>query len=77
LTTMATRSRGVIKAWVDERGFGWARRSPESDVFVHISAVPYDLLPLHVNDAITFEVIDTGKGPRAVDVRLDARRTRA
>jgi cold shock CspA family protein len=70
------RQRGVIKVWHDQGGYGWARRQPESDVFIHISEVPHDIQPLQVNDAITFEVIDTGKGPRAVDVRLDARRLR-
>jgi CspA family cold shock protein len=61
---------GIIKTLTD-RGFGFITPEGQSkDVFFHSDAlvdVMFD--ELRQGDAVTFEVEDSPKGPRAVNVR--------
>jgi len=60
---------GVIKT-LTERGFGFISREGETkDLFFHskeLKGVTFD--ELKVGDAVTFEVVESDKGPNAVNV---------
>jgi cold shock protein len=59
---------GTVKLWVDSKGFGFI--SPVEggdDVFVHASAIS-DGRFLEVGDRVTFELISSPRGPKAVGV---------
>ena len=60
---------GVIKT-LTERGFGFISREGETkDLFFHskeLQGVTFD--ELKVGDAVTFEVVESEKGPAAVKV---------
>ncbi|HUT22530.1 MAG TPA: cold shock domain-containing protein [Candidatus Bipolaricaulota bacterium] len=61
---------GTIKRLTD-KGFGFiaSDESPDKDVFFHSSAlVGVGFNDLREGDAVTFEVEDSEKGPRAVNV---------
>ena len=61
---------GTIKKLVTERGFGFISREGETkDLFFHskeLKGVTFD--ELKEGDAVTFEVVDTEKGPSAKNV---------
>lgn len=61
---------GTIKT-LTGKGFGFIAREGETkDLFFHskdLSGVTYD--ELQVGDAVTFEVVETEKGPAAKDVK--------
>ena len=60
---------GVIKTLTD-RGFGFiSREGEEKDLFFHskeLKDVTFD--ELKVGDAVTFDVVESEKGPNAVNV---------
>lgn len=60
---------GTIKT-LTEKGFGFISREGESkDLFFHsneLQGVTFD--ELRVGDAVTFEVVDSEKGPAATNV---------
>jgi cold shock protein len=60
---------GTIKTLTD-RGFGFiSREGEEKDLFFHakeLVGVTFD--ELKVGDAVTFEIIESGKGPAATNV---------
>jgi len=62
---------GKIKKLVRERGFGFISDTDGREVFFHQSSlvdVKFDAL--NEEQAVTFEVEKSEKGPRAVDVRI-------
>lgn len=61
---------GTIKRLVVEKNFGFiATGDGAKDVFFHASALKGLQFPeLNIGDAVTFEVEDSDKGPRAVNV---------
>ena len=63
--------RGKVKWFNDAKGFGFATPDDGSkDVFVHYSSIQADgFKSLKEGDAIEFEVEQTDKGPKAVNVR--------
>lgn len=66
------RMNGIIKTIVEGKGFGFISREGETkDLFFHskeLSGVTFD--ELKVGDAVTFEVVNTEKGPAATNVSL-------
>ena len=62
--------KGKVKWFSDQKGFGFITPDDgSSDVFVHHSDVQgTGFKTLAENDAVTFEVEQGGKGPRAVNV---------
>ena len=62
--------KGIVKTWLDGRGFGFidSEESP-NDVFVHYSALS-GTFALHRGQRVEFDVADTNKGPRAVEVTV-------
>lgn len=61
---------GTIKTLVADRKFGFIAREGETkDLFFHskeLSGVTFD--ELKVGDAVTFEVVESEKGPAATNV---------
>ncbi|ANS78020.1 Cold shock protein CspA [Serinicoccus hydrothermalis] len=62
---------GTVSWYDDDKGFGFI--APETggpDVFVHARALPADLTGLDEGDRVTFDTVDSERGPQARDVRL-------
>ena len=61
---------GTIKKLISDRGFGFIAREGEAkDLFFHskeLKGVTFD--ELKVGDAVTFEVVESEKGPAATNV---------
>jgi len=62
---------GKIKKLVRERGFGFISDTDGREVFFHQSGlvdVKFDVL--NEEQAVTFEVENSPKGPRAIDIHV-------
>lgn len=60
---------GTVKWFNETKGFGFVTSEDGTDVFVHFSAIQGDgFKTLAEGDAVTFEIEDGPKGPRAVNV---------
>ena len=60
---------GIVKRWLD-RGYGFiAVEEQEEDVFVHYSALD-GVQDLQEGQKVEFDLEDSPKGPRAVNVKL-------
>lgn len=67
--------KGTVVKFNNERGFGFVRiASWQDDVFVHISDVQ-DREPPAIGQEVRFDLERTGKGPRAVNVRIKGKKT--
>ena len=64
--------KGIIKSLVSEKKYGFI--TPDGgakDVFFHASSLQgVDFMDLHTGDMVMFEVEQSEKGPRAVNVSL-------
>jgi len=64
----SSMSTGTVKFFNESKGFGFIAPSDGGkDVFVHSSEVQNG--PLYENDSVSFEIGDSPKGPRAVNVQ--------
>jgi CspA family cold shock protein len=62
--------KGKIARWFNYRGFGFIDvEGQENDVFVHTSDLKGFSSP-EVGDTVEFEVAESYKGPRAVNVEI-------
>jgi CspA family cold shock protein len=62
--------KGNVKRWLDGRGYGFIQpEGSEDDVFVHHSGL-ISVYELSEGQEVEFEVEDTPRGPRAVDVKV-------
>lgn len=62
--------KGVVARWFGFRGFGFIDvKGQEKDVFVHVSDVKGFSSP-RVGDEVEFEIRESYKGPRAVNVEI-------
>ncbi len=59
---------GTVKRWLD-RGFGFIGVEGEEDVFVHHSALD-GVYELQEGQKVEFDLEDSEKGPRAVNVKI-------
>lgn len=63
------REKGVVKCYVDDRGYGFIKRPNGQDIFVHITAVKdHDYRGLYAGDKVEYQVMEGTKGPWARDV---------
>jgi CspA family cold shock protein len=68
-------SRGTVKWFSNDKGYGFISRESGDDVFVHRSAIAGGVVPAE-GDRVTFEVEEGRKGPRAVNVRVEGKEPR-
>ena len=62
-------AQGKVKWFNDAKGFGFIEQENGNDVFVHFSAIGGDgFKTLSEGDAVSFEVVDSPKGPKAAHV---------
>ena len=62
---------GTVKWFNDSKGFGFLSREGGPDVFVHQSEIKAEgFRSLNEGDKVTFEVVDSPKGPRAANVTV-------
>ena len=62
--------KGKIARWFDFRGYGFIEvEGQEDDIFVHSTNVNGDAVP-KVGDFVDFDVQESPKGPRAVNVEI-------
>jgi CspA family cold shock protein len=60
---------GTVKWFNDAKGFGFLAQEGGPDVFVHHSEIRGEgFKTLNEGDAVSFEVVDSPKGPRAANV---------
>ena len=62
-------ANGTVKWFNESKGFGFITQDDGTDVFVHYSAISGEgFKTLAEGDAVTFDVEDGDKGPKAVNV---------
>jgi len=60
--------KGTVKFFNEKKGFGFIAGEDGKEVFVHKSALE-EGVTLQDNDAVTFDVEQGDKGPKAVNVK--------
>jgi CspA family cold shock protein len=62
-------AQGKVKWFNDAKGFGFIEQEDGTDVFVHFSSIRGEgFKSLREGDAVSFEVVDSPKGPKAENV---------
>jgi CspA family cold shock protein len=62
-------ANGVVKWFNDSKGFGFITKEEGGDVFVHFSDIQASgFKSLAEGQAVTFDVVDSPKGPKAANV---------
>ncbi len=62
-------ANGTVKWFNESKGFGFITRESGGDVFVHYSAIQDNgFKSLSEGQAVSFDVIDGPKGPKAANV---------
>ncbi|HDI45859.1 MAG TPA: cold shock domain-containing protein [Candidatus Omnitrophica bacterium] len=64
------RSRGKVKWFSNQKGYGFITQENGPDVFVHYSAIQGEgYRGLAEGDEVEFDVVETPKGPQAANVK--------
>ena len=64
-------SKGVVRRFNNQRGFGFISDSEGNDVFVHYTGINGEgFKTLEENQAVEFDVSDGAKGPQATNVTV-------
>jgi len=62
--------KGTVKWFNESKGFGFITKEDGGDVFVHYSAIQGNgFKTLTEGQAVSFEIVDGPKGPKAENVR--------
>ena len=65
-------ANGTVKWFNESKGFGFITQDDGTDVFVHYSSITGEgFKTLGEGDAVTFDVEEGDKGPKAVNVSKD------
>jgi len=71
-------ARGKVKWFDNRKGFGFIVDEAGADVFVHYTAIMSDgFRSLKEGDSVDFEVIESGKGLKAQNVKRSAEQAQA
>ena len=63
-------SRGIIKWFNNEKGYGFINGSVDEDIFVHYTAIKQEgYRTLSEGQAVEFNLVKTDKGLQAIDVK--------
>jgi cold shock protein len=62
--------KGTVKFFNEKQGFGFIAAEDGKEIFVHQTALD-EGVTLHENDAVTFDVEEGDRGPKAVNVKKD------
>ena len=61
--------KGTVKWFNESKGFGFIAKEDGGDVFVHYTAISGDgFKTLAEGQTVSFEVLETPKGPKAANV---------
>ncbi len=64
-------SKGTVKWFNANKGYGFIEQEGGEDLFVHFSAIQSEgFKTLDEGDMVTFEVSAGQKGPQAIDVKV-------
>ncbi|KDR95793.1 cold-shock DNA-binding protein family [Peptoclostridium litorale DSM 5388] len=64
-------TKGTVKWFNAEKGYGFVTSEAGSDVFVHYSAIEVDgFKTLQEGQEVNFEIVDGPKGPQASNVTV-------
>jgi cold shock CspA family protein len=66
-------AEGVVKAWLEDRGFGFITEPGGDDVFVHAKQLPRGTQQLVPGERVTFSKRATERGVQACDVIVGQR----
>ena len=61
--------KGTVKFFNEMKGFGFIAGEDGKEYFVHRSGLKEGVM-LHENDAVTFDVVEGDRGPKAENVEL-------
>ena len=63
-------SKGTVKWFNNQKGYGFITTEEGKDVFVHFSAITGEgFKTLNENEAVEFDIVDGDKGPQATNVK--------
>jgi len=62
--------KGTVKFFDESKGFGFIAAEDGKEVFVHKSTLE-EGVSLHENDAVSFDVEEGDRGPKAVNVKKE------
>ncbi len=61
---------GTVKWFNNKKGFGFIQQEDGQDLFVHYSSIQTDgFKTLNEGDQVSFEVENSDRGPKAINVR--------
>ena len=60
--------QGKIKWYNPKKGYGFVESEDGKDIFIHKSSVPNGVF-LEEGDSIEYEIEETDKGPKAVNIK--------
>ncbi|MDY6864636.1 MAG: cold shock domain-containing protein [Halobacteriota archaeon] len=60
--------KGTVKWYNPRKGYGFIEGETDGDIFVHRSAIPAET-SLNEGDQVEYEIEDSEKGPKAVDLK--------
>lgn len=62
-------SKGIIKWFNNEKGYGFINGNPDEDIFVHYTAIKVNgFRTLSEGEEVEYKLIQTDKGLQAIDV---------